>query len=121
MKRILICGDRNWSDQRSIEAFVNLLPRDAVVIEGGAPGADTLAGLCAITAGLSLLVYPADWRRYGRAAGPIRNAQMLDEGQPTEVHYFHDSIATSRGTANMVRQAQKRGIPVFGHTSFGKE
>ncbi|KKN01348.1 hypothetical protein LCGC14_1128740 [marine sediment metagenome] len=47
---------------------------------------------------------------YGKAAGPIRNKQMLDEGQPHLVLAFHDNIEESTGTKDMVKQAAKRGI-----------
>ena len=57
--------------------------------------------------------YPADWDRFGRAAGPIRNKQMLDEGKPTLVIAVHEDISKSKGTKNMVEQAEKRGIDVL--------
>lgn len=52
--------------------------------------------------------YPADWKRYGMAAGPIRNRRMLKEGKPDIVIAF----AGGRGTADMVRQAKAAGVPV---------
>jgi hypothetical protein len=52
--------------------------------------------------------YPADWDKYGKAAGPIRNKQMLDEGNPEKVIAFR--FKNSRGTQNMINQAEKAGI-----------
>ena len=54
--------------------------------------------------------YPANWNLHGRAAGPIRNKQMLDEGKPDIVYAFHPNISESKGTKDMVRQAKNRGI-----------
>ena len=53
--------------------------------------------------------YPADWSQYGRAAGPIRNQQMLDSGVQL-VLAFHDHIETSKGTQDMLRRAQRAGV-----------
>lgn len=54
----------------------------------------------------------AEWRKYGRAAGPIRNGKMLDEGAE-QVIAIPD--AQSRGTWDMVNQAKGRGVPVYVH------
>jgi hypothetical protein len=109
--RLLICGDRNWSDARLILQFIiQLMPE--VIIEGDAKGADRLAGEIAESLGITLLKYPALWSIYNRAAGPIRNQQMIDEGKPTKVLAFHDDIANSKGTKDMVNRAKKNNIPV---------
>lgn len=64
--------------------------------------------------GIAVHPYPADWERYGRAAGPIRNKQMLDLGKPDYGIAFYDRPRDkSRGTANMVSQLKKAGIPVM--------
>ena len=51
--------------------------------------------------------FPAQWSKYGRAAGPLRNTQMLSEGNPDIVLAFHDNIKRSRGTRNMIVQSLK--------------
>jgi hypothetical protein len=119
-RRILICGDRNWKDYAAIYnclCELQLVDQDTplVVIEGEASGADSLAAQAAREQSMQVLAFPADWTAYGRAAGPIKNKQMLDEGKPTEVHAFHDSISTSKGTLNMLKQARKRGIRCYLH------
>jgi hypothetical protein len=125
-RRVLICGDRNWTHFSLIYNWLEGLwiesiayGADIVVIEGEAKGADTHGRLAAEDLGLSVIRFPADWTAYGRAAGPIRNKQMLDEGRPTEVHAFHDSISTSKGTLNMLKQALKHGIRCYLHTHDG--
>ena len=78
------------------------------VVHGGARGADTLAGLIAKRLGHSVKVYQADWATYHKAAGGVRNQQMLDSGVDWVI-----AFAGGRGTADMVRRAQKRGVPVL--------
>ena len=110
--RVLICGDRHWSDPLPIRRVLEWVSVDTIVIHGAAPGADSLAGDIAEELGLSVLAFPADWAKFGRAAGPKRNEQMLKEGQPDVVVYCHDDLDKSRGTKNMVGKAVKAGLPV---------
>lgn len=112
IRRVLICGSRRYRYASVIAHVVKELPSGTVVIHGGAPGADSLADLYAHENGLAREAYPADWEKYGRGAGPVRNKQMLDEGQPTEVIAFVADPTNSPGTANMVLQALARGLPV---------
>lgn len=117
--RVLICGDRNWYDPHPIYQLIRELPDDAVIIEGEARGADRIARIAAEERGLEVERYPADWARYGRAAGPIRNKQMLTEGKPDRVVAFHDNTSESKGTLNMIRQAEEAGIPTEVRTTDG--
>jgi hypothetical protein len=80
------------------------------IISGTARGADTLGERYAEECGWELERYPADWKTYGKRAGPIRNSQMLREGKPDLVVAFRGP--NSRGTQNMIDQARKAGIPV---------
>lgn len=109
--RVLICGSRDWTDRATIRECLEGYGPGTVVLEGEARGADTLAREIAEELGFAVLAFPADWKRFGRAAGPIRNQRMLDEGRPDMVIAFHDDISRSRGTADMIRRAMKRGIP----------
>jgi len=118
--RVLVCGSRKWEDPKPIAhalsgyLFFDEEYKDGVtVIEGAAPGADSLARLIAEGYGMEVLSFPADWNRYGKAAGPIRNQQMLDEGKPDEAWAFTDDITTSKGTRDMCERAHKAGVPVY--------
>lgn len=108
--RVLICGSRNWTDVIVIRELIDTLAKDTIVITGGALGADTIAEHCARQAELQIEIYRADWQRYGRAAGMIRNRLMLEIGKPDCVYAFQ--INGSRGTENMVTIARKAGVPV---------
>jgi YspA, cpYpsA-related SLOG family len=117
--RILFCGDRNWTNYKVICDVMAGLDPD-VVIEGEAHGADLLAADAAEYFGIPVVRFPADWKTYGRAAGPIRNTQMLKEGNPDMVLAFHDDIQNSKGTRNMVDQSEKQGISVKVYNSKGE-
>jgi len=95
-----------------IRREIGKLPVGTTIIQGDARGADLIAKSVARAQGCPVESYPADWTRYGRAAGPIRNKQMLDEGKPDLVLAFSQHLAFSKGTANMVGQARQRGIEV---------
>lgn len=82
------CREATWS-------------RGKAMIEGGANGADHFAKAWAEERGIPFRTFHANWRMYGRAAGAIRNAQMLAEGKPDLVVAFPGGP----GTADMVRRA----------------
>lgn len=108
---VLVCGDRNWSDLKKIEERLSKLSKDTLVIEGGAKGADLLARRVAEKLGFDIIEIPANWVRHGRAAGPIRNQLMLGLA-PDLVIAFHPDLTKSKGTADTVNEARRRGIPV---------
>lgn len=112
--RALFFGSRDWDDPFPIAAFILALDPDATVIHGSAPGADTLAGNFARIQELEILAFPADWDKHGKAAGPIRNQQMLEEGEPDIAFGFvNKPLAQSRGSADMARRAAAAGIPTY--------
>lgn len=123
--RILICGGRNYSDRNKMfqaldeiclergwisdfDQYGNFLPV-VKVISGMARGADTLAVDWAIINWCSWEEYPANWNKYGKSAGYIRNKQMLDEGKPDLVVAFPGG----KGTKNMVELAKKALVDVI--------
>lgn len=60
---------------------------------------------------MRVVVFPAEWEKFGKAAGPIRNIEMLNEN-PDLVLAFHNDLSKSKGTAHTVKTAQKRGLKV---------
>lgn len=109
--RLLITGDRRWDEPLPIRRCLEDLKPD-VIIHGAARGADRLADVIAESLGIEREPYPADWGRYKKGAGPIRNQQMLDEGKPDLVVFFHRSLEGSSGTGDMVARALLSGLPV---------
>jgi hypothetical protein len=108
--RILVCGSRNWSDAVAIETAIAARSSSPTIIHGGATGADEIAHGLARMHGWPVEVYPADWQQHGKAAGPLRNQKMLDEGKPDVVLAF--PVKDSRGTWDMIRRARAAGIPM---------
>jgi len=116
--RVLVTGDRNFTDGTFVRDVLvefqrrsGLPPEQLVLIHGGARGADTLAGHHATLLEWSVECYPANWNEHGKAAGPIRNKQMLDSGIDVCLA-FHNNIVDSKGTANMIGQCRKVGKPI---------
>lgn len=123
MLRVLVCGGRNYKDQRRVireldrlslgwpktppDKYGNWLP-DVLIIAGGASGVDLFAADWAAINGTDYQEFKADWKEYGRAAGPIRNQRMLEEGKPDLVVAFPGGP----GTADMVRRARGAGVRV---------
>ena len=107
--RVLVCGGRDYHNSNHVNDALSEI-RPSVVIEGGARGADFLAADWArANLGVdALITFRADWERNGKAAGPIRNQKMLDEGKPDLVVAFPGG----RGTADMISRAIRAGIAV---------
>ena len=107
--KVLVTGSRRWTDYNTIYNRLAQLPKDSLVIEGGANGADTLARTAAYCLGLDRRVVKAQWDIHGKLAGPIRNRVMLDM-KPDLVLGFR--LAGSTGTTDCIEEAKRRGIPV---------
>jgi len=110
--KILCCGSRYWLNyQYVLDTLTEFKDQDTTIIHGACRGADRMSGRAARELGFRIVEFPADWATYGRAGGPIRNRVMLDQ-EPDLVIAFHVDLSQSRGTADTVREAERRGIPV---------
>jgi hypothetical protein len=119
MKTILICGSRNWKNREVIRQVMLTLSADTVIVEGGAAGADSVAREVAHDLGLPVLEHKALWAQLGKAAGPMRNEQMV-KTHPDQVFAFADDLGQSLGTADMVRRALREKIPTFLVNTLGQ-
>ena len=112
--RILVCGSRDCDE--ALSEFVwnylsEFIPSNepCTIIHGAARGVDTQAMIIAdMLPNCKHLPFQADWYAHGRAAGPIRNKRMIDDGKPDVVIAFPGG----KGTANMMKQARAAGIKV---------
>lgn len=110
--RVLVCGGRDFDDPSFLDMTLDRLHREhgfSILIEGGARGANRLAGAWADVRGIAHEKYPADSEGLGRKAGPIRNEKMLGEGKPDLVVTFPGG----RGTAHMTMIAKEAGVRVI--------
>ena len=109
---VLVCGSRFYSDYGKVYEYLKSLEEVSQVLAGGCRGADSLAATAAKDCSYPFREFPAVWGTFGKAAGPIRNQQMLDEGKPDLVLAFHKHLDESKGTKDMIRRARRQGIPV---------
>jgi YspA, cpYpsA-related SLOG family len=117
--RLLVTGSRTWDDIPAIEQALAVIlarhPEGVLLVHGACPrGADAIAATYATrTPGYQIEAHPADWRRYGRAAGYRRNAEMIALGADGCAAFIRGG---SRGSTTTVRLARAVGIPVWLHT-----
>jgi hypothetical protein len=117
--RVLVCGSREFDNEREIYTILSFLKElvyadnktPLLLMQGGAKGADLIAKNWAIENDVPCLDFSAKWTKYGLAAGPLRNKQMIDEGKPDLCLAFPvNGLENSIGTQNMVKQARAAGI-----------
>lgn len=108
--RTIIAGSRTLNDYRIVaQAMSEFAEEVTEVVSGCASGVDQLGEQWAKNHPVRLARFPADWEKYGKSAGPIRNRQMAE---------YADALVAiwdgkSRGTKNMIEEAKKRGLIVF--------
>jgi hypothetical protein len=107
--RVLVAGGRDFTDKDFLFKYLDKnFPEATVVISGRAKGADKMGESWARARGIDIEPYPAQWGRYGRKAGPIRNAEMLSKGKPDVVVVFKGG----RGSEHMATIARKAKVMV---------
>ena len=106
-KKVLVCGGRDFTDQELLFKTLDDV-NPTTIVHGAARGADTIAGDYAKRHQIPCEVFPAQWNRYGKRAGYLRNQQMLDEGKPDLVVAFPGGP----GTRMMVKIAREQGFPI---------
>lgn len=116
--RIIIAGGRDFANTgMAFRCLKSLVKAGDVIISGHASGADTIGELYAQKNGLSCELYPADWKKYGKAAGPIRNEEMAKTADMLIA--FWDG--KSRGTKSMIELSKKHDCQVFVFDYYGNE
>lgn len=113
MSRILLTGSRDWPDPQIVWATLDdlrLRCRGMVLVHGACPkGVDKDGDIWASqTRGVTVERHPANWGLHGKAAGPKRNAKMVERGADLCVAFIFNG---SRGASNCADLAEKAGIP----------
>ncbi|MBQ4119248.1 MAG: DUF2493 domain-containing protein [Clostridia bacterium] len=114
MKRVVIAGCRYYNNYDEAKRYIDLClsniqrKNDIVIVSGCASGADAIGERYALENGFKVEKYPADWKIYGRSAGPRRNKQMAEVSD--YVICFWDE--KSKVTKSMIDYARKCGKPV---------
>ena len=105
---VIVCGGRDFSDAALVNETLDDI--DPIrVLHGGAPGADSLAAAWCARTKTECIAFPAHWKKYGRAAGPLRNNQMLASDPDIAIVI---AFQGGKETADMVLRAERAGIMV---------
>ena len=110
--RALVYGGRDFKNYITLWKVLDQLDKQhkfTCIIDGMAKSADTFAFQWALTNGVATERYPAKWEVYGKAAGPMRNLQMRDEGKPDIGIEFPGGL----GTRHMTRSLKEAGVKVL--------
>jgi len=119
VRRVLVTGSRTWTDTQAIRDALAAVWGDgtAVLVSGACPGgADRLAEQCWTSWGGTVERHPADWDRYGRAAGPRRNTAMVALGADVCLAF---PLGASPGTRHCMRMANAAGMPIRDYEAIG--
>lgn len=108
--KLLVCESRTYSNERVMRQVIAKFNPE-IIIHGGCRGADELAHCVANKLGIYVQVFEADWKKHGKAAGPIRNKKMLNDSKPDLVVAFFDRRRT-KGTMNMIKLAKQAYVPI---------
>ena len=112
--KVIIAGGREFTDYSFLEQKVDLLLSEKsqshriVIVEGGARGADRLGRNYAHSRGYEVVTFPANWDKYGKGAGFIRNREMANYADALIA--FWDG--QSPGTKHMINEAKEKGLAV---------
>lgn len=111
--KVLVCGSRSITDRdwifSQIDKYCNDFFRDfdITIIEGAARGVDQIARSYAIEKGWNVEEYPAEWEKYGKSAGYIRNDVMVKKADAVLVLWD----GTSKGTKHDIDLCVKYDKP----------
>jgi hypothetical protein len=103
--KIAIVGSRKYQRLELVREFVAGLDSDDVVVSGHGGAVDLTAEECAMARGMETVIFPADWDRYGKSAGPRRNEQIARECNWMRAYWD----GCSRGTESAIRKARELG------------
>ena len=113
MEWVGIVGSRDFVHPHWVASYIATLAPDTVIVSGHGGCVDLEAEGAARKRGLATCIFPAQWDRYGNAAGPIRNGHIITTlaSHQGRLVAFHDG--TSRGTADTIRKARAAGLAVL--------
>lgn len=118
--KVLVCGGRDYDDRDKVFSVLDGLKEKYgidYVIEGGAKGADSIAKEWRQERGIIGATFKADWNKWGKRAGVIRNTSMLFAGNPDYVIAFPGG----RGTENMLEQSVENGFTLVNKATWRQD
>ena len=119
--RIIIAGGRDFNNYaelaKTMDYLLSNITDDITIVCGKARGADTLGEQYVKEKGYAILYFPADWNKYGRSAGFIRNEQMAKNADALAAFWDGQSV----GTRHMIETAKKNNLLVRIHRYKAKQ
>ena len=107
--RVIIAGSRSWTDWDIMKSSLDRMKEKITeVVSGTARGADEMGEWWAQENNIPIKRFPADWSRYGKAAGFIRNEEMAKYADALVAF----RVGHTKGTSNMIKLAYKYGLRV---------
>ena len=107
--KVAIVGSRDFPYPALVDRVVYLLPRDIVIVSGGASGVDSWAEATAKHWRKDTLIFKPDWAKHGRVAGFIRNNEIV-RNCDIVIAFLHKS---SKGTKHTISLAKYLGKPCY--------
>ena len=107
--RTIIAGSRSLGYPEICKAMAQCGWIPTVVVSGGATGSDKAGERWANERGIPVVVYPANWQRFGRSAGYVRNSVMADNADALVLSW--DGV--SKGSRNMAETARRKGLKIY--------
>lgn len=112
MNIVGIVGCRNYNDygefSKKINEWVGVNGKIDIIVSGGCNGVDKLAEIYSKENNISMKIFNADWKTYGKRAGPIRNKQIVDAVN----HLIALPSKNSKGTYITIKMADEKKIPI---------
>ena len=114
IKRIVVAGCRNYNNYNEAKEYIDFCISEIkekytlIFVSGGCRGADSIGERYAKENGYEIERNPAEWQKYGKAAGPKRNEQMARAAD--YIICFWDG--KSKGTASMINYAKRYNKPI---------
>lgn len=109
--KVIIAGSRSFVDYTKLVEFCDSVLKDQTditIVSGCARGADMLGQMYADEKGYPVLKYPADWDKYGKSAGYLRNEEMAKVGDMLIAFWDGES----KGTQHMINLGKKHNLKI---------
>jgi len=105
--KMAVVGSRVFDDEELLRITLDgYYPYISHIITGGARGADELAAKYAHEEGIPLIIFKAQWNKFGKVAGFMRNALIVDAAD--EIVAFWDGTSPgTKHTTDLARQRKK--------------
>lgn len=108
--KVIVAGSRTFTNYAILSELLDkYLPVNACIISGTARGADKLGEKYAEENNITLTKFPANWNKYGKSAGYIRNREMADNAHTAIIFWDGES----KGALNMIEVSKSKNLDLI--------